>query len=569
MNFRNYVTRSIFTALLLILMACLWNLFAPVPFGGQASYIIVAGASMEPNLHEGDLVIAHGAQDYKIGDVVTYLHPLAGPIIHRIIDREGDHYTFQGDNNEWVDTYFPTEQEMMGKLWLHVPSAGKFLGRLRNPTLRITLATIIAIGVITTLKRERKDPENLSKKDVKKNKTSPPLFLTDGLDGILFTLMALLLASCVLAFIAFSQPENISTSSEYPYETLGAFNYSASAPSGIYDSSSVQTGDPIYRKLTDEITVHFTFNLSSEELKDVRGTIQFDAELSDTGGWKRKVELHPVADFEGNEVSIEGVLVLSKLQSMIDVLEDQTGFERHEYTLRIVPKILAEAHFNDQEIQITFNPDLVFLLDELQMFLIASEPGASRLDQLVQNQIDFIDYPESKVNIIPILGFDLPVPTARWLSGIGLFLSSAGLLWVFLVLRHVSQDSEVSQIAFKYRTILIDVDGLNFLDGHQLIDVTNMDDFGRLVEKQGSTILHEVHSQIHHYYVQEENLFYHYQSNDTSMKTKGDENNPALHYEGQETKSTAYRSRLMEGFSSAGSKLKTALKSRFQKLDDG
>jgi signal peptidase I len=569
MNCRNLVIRSVFTAFLLILMASIWNHFAPVPFGGQASYIIVAGASMEPNLHEGDLVIAHEAQDYKIGDVVTYLHPLAGPIIHRIIDRQGDQYIFQGDNNDWMDTYFPTEQEMMGKLWLHVPSAGKFLGRLRTPTLQIALATIIAIGVITTLKRETKDPENPSRKDVKMNKTSPPSFLADGLDGILFTLMALLFASGVLAFVAFSQTKNILTSSESPYEVLGVFDYSASAPPGIYDSSSVQTGDPIYRKLTEEITVHFTFNLSSDELRDVRGTIQFEAELSDPGGWKRKVELHPVADFEGNKAAVEGVLALSELQSMIDVLEDKTGFERHEYTLRIVPKVLADTYFNGREIQIAFKPSLVFLLDELQMFLIASEPGASRLDQLVQSQIDFIEYSEPKVNIIPILGFDLPVPIARWLSGIGLFLSSAGLLWVFFVLRRVSQDSDVSQIAFKYKTVLVDIEAQNFLDGHKCVDVTNFDDFGRFAERIGGTILHEVHNQVHHYYLQEGDLTYHYQGNDTRMKTKGDENNPSLHYEGQEMKSTAYRSRLMEGLSSAGSKLKTELKSRFQKLDDG
>jgi signal peptidase I len=549
-------------------MASIWNHFAPVPFGGQASYIIVAGASMEPNLREGDLVIAHEAQEYKIGDVVTYLHPLAGPIIHRIIDRQGDQYIFQGDNNDWMDTYFPTEQEMMGKLWLHVPSAGKLLGRVRNPMLQITLATIIAIGVITTLKRDTKDPENPSRKDVKMDKTSPPSFLADGLDGILFTLMVLLFAAGVLAFVAFSQPKNILVPSESPYELIGIFDYSASAPPGIYDSSSVQTGDPIYRKLTDEITVHFTFTLKSEELRDVKGTIQLDAKISDPGGWKRKVELHPLTDFEGNSTSIEGVVVLSELQSMIDVLEDQTGFERHEYTLRIVPKILASADSNNREIQITFNPDLVFLLNELQMSLIASEPGASRLDQLVQSQIDFIEYSNLKTNVIPILGFDLPVPTARWLSGIGLVISGAGLLWIFFVLRRVSQDSEVSQIAFKYKNVLVDIEGQDYLDGYKHIDVKNMEDFGRFAERTGNTILHEAHNQVHHYYLQEGDLIYHYQGDDTGMRTKDDENNLVLQHEGQERKSTAYRSRLLVGFSSVGRKLKSDVIRRFQKEAD-
>ena len=60
------------TAFWVAIMVAIWVSLAPVQVGGQATYVIVAGQSMEPNLHYGDLVIVHRASRYQVGDVVVY-----------------------------------------------------------------------------------------------------------------------------------------------------------------------------------------------------------------------------------------------------------------------------------------------------------------------------------------------------------------------------------------------------------------------------------------------------------------------------------------------------------------
>ena len=35
-----------------------------------------------------------------------------------------DHFILKGDNNSWNDTYQPTQSEIVGKLWVHIPELG-------------------------------------------------------------------------------------------------------------------------------------------------------------------------------------------------------------------------------------------------------------------------------------------------------------------------------------------------------------------------------------------------------------------------------------------------------------
>ena len=44
----------------------------PVNLGGDVSYVMVQGKSMEPTFHDGDLVIARRGGTYHRGDVVAF-----------------------------------------------------------------------------------------------------------------------------------------------------------------------------------------------------------------------------------------------------------------------------------------------------------------------------------------------------------------------------------------------------------------------------------------------------------------------------------------------------------------
>ena len=80
-----------------------WLVIAPIQMGGRMIFVIVTGSSMVPSMHNGDLAVLRQNDEFQIGDVVLYHHPKLGPVIHRIIAREGSQFVLQGDNNGWKD----------------------------------------------------------------------------------------------------------------------------------------------------------------------------------------------------------------------------------------------------------------------------------------------------------------------------------------------------------------------------------------------------------------------------------------------------------------------------------
>ena len=59
----------------LVLIAAAWLLFAPAELGGATRYAVVEGASMEPGLSRGDLVLVRGGGEPDVGDAVLYRDP--------------------------------------------------------------------------------------------------------------------------------------------------------------------------------------------------------------------------------------------------------------------------------------------------------------------------------------------------------------------------------------------------------------------------------------------------------------------------------------------------------------
>src|SRR5215207_1252444 len=103
---------------------------------------------MEPLYHRGDLVIIRAQSDYQVGDIVTYRHPQIGPVIHRIIGRDVEHFIFKGDHNDFIDPYRPVRADLIGISWIELPSVGNVLSKLRTPLYMAILAAVAGVIIM-------------------------------------------------------------------------------------------------------------------------------------------------------------------------------------------------------------------------------------------------------------------------------------------------------------------------------------------------------------------------------------------------------------------------------------
>lgn len=94
--------------------------------GGGTTYLATHGTSMEPMFHAGDLAVVRSAAGYSVGDVVAYHSDLLDTtVLHRIIAVDGGAFTTKGDNNAWQDPDHPTEDRIIGRLWVALPQGGR------------------------------------------------------------------------------------------------------------------------------------------------------------------------------------------------------------------------------------------------------------------------------------------------------------------------------------------------------------------------------------------------------------------------------------------------------------
>lgn len=149
-------SRAKASLLLGIALLVVWFvLLRPLFLGGPASYIIISGRSMEPTLRSGDLALILREDTYTEGDIVAF--PVqGGVVVHRIVGGTAtEGYVIQGDNKEAPDMWRPTADQILGKMWLHVPGAGRYVLALRQPLVfALVIGAIAALFLLPLPRRE-------------------------------------------------------------------------------------------------------------------------------------------------------------------------------------------------------------------------------------------------------------------------------------------------------------------------------------------------------------------------------------------------------------------------------
>lgn len=121
----------------------------PSSLGGCTTLTIVSGHSMEPTYYTGDLVVAR-CGPVQVGDVVVYSPPdIAGArVIHRVVGGSAaDGWVIQGDNNDFLDPWTPTAEDVHGSAVLHLPQIGTVASILLSPLTWISLL-VVALAVV-------------------------------------------------------------------------------------------------------------------------------------------------------------------------------------------------------------------------------------------------------------------------------------------------------------------------------------------------------------------------------------------------------------------------------------
>jgi signal peptidase I len=506
---------SIFSNLILLTgLVVVWILFAPAKIGGQASYVMVNGISMEPGYHSGDLVIVRKAPAYQVGDVVTYRDAEMGAfVIHRIIGLEQGQFILKGDNNSWIDAYHPTHAEIAGKQWIYAPRAGRAMQWLRKP-INLSL-TIFLLGVVLMSSLITKPPPG------QKGKNRPSPNMGGTLEGILYVLGFLFLGFLGLSIFAFTRPLT-RTAEAIPYQQDSHYFYSATGTPGVYDTEMVRTGEPVFPRLTCFLNVGFTYNILGNQLTDISGSHQMVARVMDAqSGWQRTIPILPQTAFTGNSYLATANLDLCQLESLVNLVEKETGLHTNTYTVEIVTEVAFSANAAGQPVADTFAPTLAFKFDKVHLYLASMN---EETDPMHITKQGLAGNSQIQASTLALLGSEPTVGSLRVFSLLGLGLSLSGLVIMGFSIFNTARQSEEALIRLRFGARLMEVYERSLDTSMPVIDVTSIDDLAKMAEHQNTMILHMTLNLLHYYLVQGNGTMYRYVF--SARKHRSSENEP-------------------------------------------
>jgi signal peptidase I len=467
----------------------------PSSLGGHTSYVSTRGVSMEPRFHTGDLAVLTPVANYKVGDVVAYHDPLLHTVVmHRIVAFSDGRYTFKGDNNTWLDATRPTQSQLIGKLSVRVPQGGVWLNRLSNPiTLAVLVFLLVVSGGSTVARRRTRRRGQMSRHAAPRGALSNTMTaLPPGLRTAAGATAALGLLALGLGGLAWTRSlDAVSTTTTTPSRSM-TFAYGATvAKTAAYDGTIVAAPDPIFRRLTNDVDVHFDY-------RGAPGRLAVDAEVSAPSGWHTTMPLSSatsVTDRYQTDVTLDLDAIDQRAQNAARVI----GLPVTQLAVSVV------AHISDAA-GTPFDPSLKFALTPSQLSL-------ARPDQsLTVSDTTTVTRHRSVHRMLSLAGHSITVALARKVSAAALLLALllAGLIG--FVSRRSSAGSEGARIRRRYAPLLLPVAPMPTPAGRPVVDVTEFKTLVRLAERYDLLVLHWTRSGIDTFVVQDDATTFRYRT---------------------------------------------------------
>lgn len=480
------------TAIALVVAA--WFYLAPVQFGGHFAYFQIVGDSMEPTITRGDVVLLRTADRYVPGDIVAYTDPDLGTVMHRIRELDGEAFILRGDNRDVDDSYRPTEDEIVGRLWQRIPEAGNAMQSLQTPAGSIFFSGLtVVMGALSIGRRTRRGKVAKARRTRVGNAGNVGRLADRSSAGsrlLSAAGIALVVAMIAGAFVVTNDAAR-PVAHDLAYEHTGAFSYTGIAGLGVYDGNEVRTGDPVFTEMTRTVPITFDYELlgisEAARLEGTSGRIRLDATVSQDNGWRRNITLTDWTPFVGNQARVTGDLNLIEVLDLTRRMEALSGLVYPTYAVDVVATIEAGANVSGSPWEGTYQTEMSFLLSNQQL-----QPNQG----FAPESMDAFNVTR---NIVEPWSLTLPVVdfTIEWalMRAIAVAAGVTTLALVGTVLASTAlaaRRGEVALIEARYGALIVGAASTEVSLAGRRVEVRRIDDLVKMARQDGLFIVHEI-----------------------------------------------------------------------------
>jgi signal peptidase I len=479
---------------LAVALSAWFALLAPTALGGRTTYLVSHGISMQPRFHTGDLAVIRPAANYRVGEVAAYRsRVLRTVVLHRIVAVAHGHYTFKGDHNNWLDPERPTRAQMIGTLVARIPAGGIWLHRLAGPPGLGLLAFVLIAGGGTATTRRRRRSRTMPRHA---GPLPPPValsWLPMPLRGAITATAIIGALSLALGAFAWTRPTTREVSRPAKADRSVTFSYSAAVPpSAAYDTTTVRSPQPIFRRLTDTINIGYVY-------RGAPGTVSAAAIVSAPSGWQTRIPLAGPTRFTADRYHGDVVLHLGRIDARAEAAAKVTGLPADQLLVAVTLTIRTARGS-------LFTPALDLTVTPLQASLANGTAGLSVASTTT------LPANSRQVRALALFGHQLAVPTARTISAAALLLALLAAALIAFSARRSTPASEAERIRRRYASLLLTVQPMPTPAGHAVVDVTRFNSLVRLAERYGLLVLHWTRADTDTFVVHDHDTTYRYRA---------------------------------------------------------
>jgi signal peptidase I len=492
------------SAIAALVLATVW-LFWPTSLGGATTYLTTYGSSMEPEFSAGDMVVLSQADRYAVGDAVGYRsESLNTVVMHRIVAGDANGFVTQGDNNDWLDQDRPTADEILGRLFVHIPQGGKAMAALASPwTLGLVAgATTILLGVLgrgrgrhTARSRHRRRRARRAPSLTIPALSLPALSLPGFSAGaaplavrararqVALAAGAGVIVAAVGAGALFLVPSTENTTEVLEVTQQGRFTYAGSAERGTtYPTGAVETGDTVWTKLSTGLTVTYANTVTGPDLADLQGAMRLDVTLQAADGWSTYLNSGPAVAFQDGTATASVDVDAARASAVLSRHYDEVGTASGSAMLVITPTAAISGTARSVPFEADGPPGFTFLLDQTSLRLTGEADTVLATSAETPVTVDAVG-PRS----VDVLALSVPIGVLRTVALVVLalaVLTAAGAAR----LGRLGRGDAADEFLVRHVDRIVPVATLS--TDSTVIDVSDAESLHRVAERFDTVVLH-------------------------------------------------------------------------------
>jgi signal peptidase I len=466
-----------------LLLAAVW-FFWPVGLGGGATFVSTHGISMEPGFSTGDLAVLRAADSYAVGDVVAYRsESLDTVVMHRIVSGDADGFVTQGDNNDWLDEDRPAGDEILGRLLVRIPQAGKVV----DTPGALPFAAAAGIGVLGLAHRPRPrrgSPAARRRRAVPRPaRAGFPMPVRARARQIALGAGAVALLAATGLGVLLSLPATQTDVRTVQVVQQGTYSYTGTAvPGTTYPTGVLATGDTVWTLLARQVTVSFTNTVSAPGVVDLDGALRLDVVLAAADGWSAVLTSGTPAALEDGTATASVVVDPERAAALLDRHLTEIGTPGGSATLTVTPVAETTGTVEGRRFSAEAPAGLAFTMDAASL-----RPAGNAGTSLAPTVSTPVQVEEVLPRRLQVLSVAVPIDAARIVTGALLVAALLVLVAAGWIGRSDRKDVADSFLV-RHADRILPVASL--APGAAVVDVADAESLHRVAERFDTLVLH-------------------------------------------------------------------------------